>query len=310
MYTRGEHHRAAGQPPGGHVGPGLLVHLERLADTVGEDVQDEETEVVPGQGVLRPRVAQADHQQGSAMSVITGVAVGGRVFAALGLSLGLFGLLVERLAATLGLEVFLGRRGDDVDDQQLGIGHQRHTRGQLDVAGEHLGALLGAFDRHGELFGNRLDVGLDLDGVGFLGDQRAGCSFALDDDVDLDGHLLAAAHDEQVGVLDVAADRVDLQRLGQRELLGAGDVECQHGVGAGVAQHGGEVAAVELQVLRVGAVAVEHHGHTAFTAGTARCALAGGAADLSGQIVRGVARHVRYSCAGGDGHGKGDTNCR
>ena len=88
-----------------------------------------------------------------------------------------------------------------------------------------------------------MHVGLDLDGVGVLGDQRAGRGLALDDDVDLDGHLLAAAHDEQVGVLDVAADRVDVERLGQRELLLAVDVEGEHGVGAGVAQHGGEVVA-------------------------------------------------------------------
>ena len=64
---------------------------------------------------------------------------------------------------------------------------------------------------------------------------------ALDDDVDLDGDLLAAAHHQQVGVLDVAADRVDVERLGQRELLLALDVEGEHGVGAGVSQHGGEV---------------------------------------------------------------------
>ena len=108
---------------------------------------------------------------------------------------------------------------------------------------------------------------------------------ALDDDVDLDGHLLAAAHDEQVGVLDVAADRVDVERLGQRELLLALDVEGQHGVGAGVAQHGGEVVGVELEVLRVGAVAVEDGGHLAVAAGAARCALAGLCAYRSGQVV-------------------------
>ena len=90
---------------------------------------------------------------------------------------------------------------------------------------------------------------------------------ALDDDVDLDGHLLAAAHDDQVDVLDVAADRVDLQRLGQRERFRAVDVEGEHGVGAGVAQHGGEVAGGEHQVLRVGAVAVEDGGDLAVAAG-------------------------------------------
>ena len=119
-----------------------------------------------------------------------------------------------------------------------------------------------------------------------LGDQGAGRGLALDDDVDLDGHLLAAADDEQVGVLDVAADRVDVERLGQRELLLAVDVEGQHGVGAGVAQHGGEVVGGQQQVLRVGAVAVEHGGHLAVAAGAARCALAGLGAHGGGQVVR------------------------
>ena len=68
-------------------------------------------------------------------------------------------------------------------------------------------------------------------------------------------------------MLDVAADRVDVQRLGQRELLFALDVEDQHGVGAGVAQHGRQFAGGQQQVLRVGAVAVEHGGHLAVAAG-------------------------------------------
>ena len=116
--------------------------------------------------------------------------------------------------------------------------------GQRDRAGGELGADIGALDGDGELFGDRLHVGLDLDAVGVLGDQGAGDGFTLDDDVDLDGHLLAAAHDEQVGVLDVAADRVDVEGLGQRELLLALDVQGEHGVGAGVTEHGREVVGV------------------------------------------------------------------
>ena len=56
-------------------------------------------------------------------------------------------------------------------------------------------------------------------------------------------------------------------RLGQRERLRAVDVEGQHGVGAEVTQHGGEVAGGELEVLGVGAVAVEHRGDLAVAAG-------------------------------------------
>ena len=136
------------------------------------------------------------------------------------------------------------------------------------------------------MLGDRLHVRLDRDGVGVLGDQGAVRGLALDDDVDLDGHLLAATHDEQVGVLDIAADRVDLERLGQRELLLALDVEGEHRVGAGVPEHRREVVGVEFEVLRVGAVAVEDRGHLAVAAGAARCALAGLGADLRGQIVR------------------------
>ena len=83
---------------------------------------------------------------------------------------------------------------------------------------------------------------------------------ALDDDVDLDVHLLAAPHDEQVCVLDVAADGMDVERLGQGELFGALDVEGEHRVGAGMAQHGGELVGGQLEVLRSGAVAVEDGG--------------------------------------------------
>jgi hypothetical protein len=39
------------------------VHLEPRADPVGQNVGDQEAQVVPGGGVLRARVAQADHQQ-------------------------------------------------------------------------------------------------------------------------------------------------------------------------------------------------------------------------------------------------------
>ena len=38
------------------------------------------------------------------------------------------------LACALGLEVLGGRGGDDVDDEHLGIGDQRHAVGQRDRA--------------------------------------------------------------------------------------------------------------------------------------------------------------------------------
>ncbi len=203
---------------------------------------------------------------------------------ALGLALGCF-------TCTLGLEVFLGRGRDHVDDQRLGIGHQRDAVGQRERTGGELCADPGALDRHGEVFGDGLHVGLDGDGVRILGDQGAGGRLALDDDVDLDGDLLAAAHDQQVGMGDAATDRVQGERLGQRELLGALDVEGEHRVRAGVAQHRGEVVGVEFEMLGITAVAVEDRDDLAVAAGAARCALAGFLANRSGEIVRRVLGH-------------------
>ena len=189
------------------------------------------------------------------------------------------------LACTLGLEVLGGRGGHHVDDKHLGIRDQRHTVGKRDRTRGELRADVGALDRHDQLLGDRLHVGLDLHGVAVLGHHGAGDRLALDDDVDLDGHLLAAANDEQVGVLDVAPDRMDLERLGQRQLLLAVDVEREDGVGAGVAEHRGEVTAGQQQMLRVGAVAVEHGGDLACAACAARRALAGFRAHGGGQFV-------------------------
>ena len=86
-------------------------------------------------------------------------------------------------------------------------------------------------------------------------------------------------------MLDVALDRMDLERLGQRQLLLAADVERQDGVGTGVPEHRGEVTPGQQQMLRVGAVAVQHGGDLAFAACAARRALAGLGAHGSGQVV-------------------------
>ncbi len=51
-------------------------------------------------------------------------------------------------------------------------------------------------------------------------------------------------------MLDVVADRVDVDLLGQRELAGALDVEIDDRVEAVVTQDRGEVAGREVQVLR------------------------------------------------------------
>ena len=64
-----------------------------------------------------------------------------------------------------------GRRGDDVDDQDLGVRAQRGALGQRDVRGVDLGAGGEALDGHLDLLGDARDVRLDLDRVQLLGDQ-------------------------------------------------------------------------------------------------------------------------------------------
>ena len=74
----------------------------------------------------------------------------------------------------------------------------------------------------------------------------------------VDGDLLAAADQDQVDVLDHAADRVTLDRLRQRQLVPTVDRQREQNVGARVGVQGAlELAARQGDVPRVGAVAVE-----------------------------------------------------
>ena len=84
---------------------------------------------------------------------------------------------------------------------------------------------------------------------------------------------------------DVAADRVDVEGFGQRQLFFAGDVQGEHRVGARVAQHGGVVVSGQLHVLRLCAVAVDDGGNPALAPGSPGCALAGLGTDRDGQLV-------------------------
>jgi hypothetical protein len=79
---------------------------------------------------------------------------------------------------------------------------------------------------------------------------------------------------------------VDRQRLGQRQLFLAIDVEGQHRVGAGVTQHRGEVAPGQLQVLRLSAVTVEYGRDLAVTPRPPRRAFAGLGPHRDGELVR------------------------
>ena len=66
----------------------------------------------------------------------------------------------------------------------------------------------------------------------------------------------------------------------------------EHRVGAGVAQHGGEVVSGQLQVLRVSAVAVEHGGNSAFAARPSGRAFAGLGPYRCGKFVRSSSHDV------------------
>jgi hypothetical protein len=89
-----------------------------------------------------------------------------------------------------------------------------------------------------------------------------------------------------------AADRVDVERLGQRELFFAVDVESEHGVGAGVAKDRGEIASGQFEVLRVSAVAVEDGRNLAFSACPAGRAFTGLGPHQRGEFVDGISHGV------------------
>ena len=147
------------------------------------------------------------------------------------------------------------------------------------------------------MLGDRHCVDLDLDRLGVLGDQGIGAGLTLDDDVDFDDDLLAATHDQQVGVLNGATDRVDIERLGQRQLLFALDIEGQHRVGAGVPQHRREVLSGQFQMLWVGPVTIDDGGNLALAPGSAGRALTGLGPYRGLQFVDCRLGHVSLLCA-------------
>ena len=77
----------------------------------------------------------------------------------------------------------VGRRRDDVHDEDLGVRAQGGALGQRDVRGVDLGAEGEALDRDLDLLGDVRDVRLDLDRVQLLVDQGAGRGVAGDDDL-------------------------------------------------------------------------------------------------------------------------------
>jgi len=88
-------------------------------------------------------------------------------------------------------------------------------------------------------------------------------------------------------MLDVVAQRVDDDRLGQRQLGGVVDVEGEDGVGAVLTDDAGELQGGQRQVARVGAVTVEDRGDLAGATGATRGALAELGAWFDGQTYLG-----------------------
>src|SRR5690606_15146375 len=154
------------------------------------------------------------------------------------------------------------------DEDRLALGDQGGTLRQLDVGRGDGGAGLGVLDADVQFLGDVQRVDLDGDVVDLLQHQRAGGRVAGDDHRDVDRDPLALLDDQQVDVLDVVLQRVHGDVLGERQLrLVAVDVQRQHGVVPVVTDHPGELDGGQRQVLRVGAVAVEHRGDLACLAG-------------------------------------------
>ena len=122
-----------------------------------------------------------------------------------------------------------------------------------------------------------------------------GPEYAGNPDRDLDADLLAPADQDQVGVLDVAPDRVPIHRLGQGQAGHAGHaVQPDQHVRRLQREH--QLVAGQHDVARLLAVAVEHGRHQARTARTAGGALAKLGARLGGDADL---RHGGHSSCGG-----------
>ena len=150
-----------------------------------------------------------------------------------------------------------------------------------------------ALDRDLEELGDVGGLGLDGDDGVLVDDQRVGAGLAHDVDRDVDGDLLAADDGDEVEVLDDAADRVDLDVLGQRELLGAVDVEREERVGATVLEGHHRLVAGQDHVDRLVAVAVDDGGDLVVAADAAGGALAELGARLGGDLLGGRHRVLR-----------------
>jgi len=121
-------------------------------------------------------------------------------------------------------------------------------------------------------------LGLDLDGLAIERDECLRRGVAVQDDGHVNGDLLTASHEDQVGVLDEALDRVTLHLLRNRKLAVALELDGEQSIGC--LEREQQVVARKCDVDRVGAVPVEYGGHLVVAADTPSCTLAERGAGL------------------------------
>src|SRR5690554_1456779 len=161
--------------------------------------------------------------------------------------------------------VLRGLRRRDRDDERLGVADERGALGQLHVGSEDVRAGLEALDRDLDELGQVRRLGLERELLEVGDVDRAGSGLADHVHGDVDGDLLALAHDLEVDVLDGVADRVALDVLRDRELHRAVELDLEEHVGD--LEREERRVAGQRDVDGVGAVAVEHGGDEAGTAG-------------------------------------------
>ena len=164
------------------------------------------------------------------------------------------------------------------------VGEERHALGSRDVAqAQHVAELKGA-DVGGDLLGHVPRQTLDLDVTQVVLDDAAGLHAGrLADLVDLDRHLdlLVAADRQEVDVDVLAVQVVALDLTGDGHVLGAVDLEVEHGRRPmRRVEEVEQVLAGQRDRDRGHAMAVQDAGHEALGAQLAGCALAAAIAGL------------------------------
>src|SRR5690606_27779417 len=151
---------------------------------------------------------------------------------------------------------------------------QHRTAGQGEVAGVDLEARLRTGDRELDRLGDVGGLRLDLDGDVVGDDEGVADRLTEQDDGNVDDDLLAEHDGDEVDVLDDPADRVDLDLLGQRELLLAVDGQVEQRVRATALERHHRVVVGQGHVRGGVAVFVDNGGNLVLTAQATRGALA------------------------------------